>query len=746
MRCRYPAAILLLSLVWLGAAALPLPTSVASRVVAHADAPLFPPNEHFVCAGIEDVNHELIGGIYASLLFGESFEEPAAAGGVSGAWLPDGPAAGCGFATSTAAPWTGAQLQTLWGAAGCGVQNRGLGSGGISFESGRTYGGYVFARLAAGAPAPALFTAQLSVAGAPVAASALLSVEATGIWTRVDFLLTPAAGAVCALLFGGAPPPPPAQPCFNNSAVGDAGLCVICDGAFSLLLAGGGAAAGAPLELDHAYLAPGAWGTFAAAGWPTTRRDALLALTSLSGTGGSWAGGAGFGMGVNALRMGGSMADSKNYTWKRFRGPPWQRQPFNDVWGPHTSAGWGTFEFLNMCEAAELRMCTFSLWLYETPQDAADLVEYLFASADSSVWGAVRAADGHAQPYALDRVQVEVGCELNHWDPAVISQMAALAAAFNASAARSGLPAASLAFVVSGFYGFDWPGGLDSVRGMALALANFTSLDPASRLRVYWDFHLGVPGAFNPAWRGPERWPGLWHMLNNVTGVRAVFSALGVPILGQCLEEDGSTPNHGMPRALSRAVLSNRLHCMADFISQDCPADGLQVQGRNANAWDQGQLFLSQNTSWLAPHGMVSFMLGAVAAAGATTMVAVDAAGVGALDAVALRNDAGTLLAMRLVNFNDTAVAATLAFQGCALTDAAADVLTLAGGPADENTPAQPAAVAPVHSQLALGGGGNEGALTLPPFSFTTVVARCKAAGSAPRAINGTTCDLAALV
>ena len=83
---------------------------------------------------------------------------------------------------------------------------------------------------------------------------------------------------------------------------------------------------------------------------------------------------------------------------------------------------------------------------------------------------------------------------------------------------------------------------------------------------------------------------------------------------------------------------------------------------------------------------------------------------------------------------------------GCALTDAAADVLTLAGGPADENTPAQPAAVAPVHSQLALGGGGNEGALTLPPFSFTTVVARCKAAGSAPRAINGTTCDLAALV
>ena len=35
-------------------------------------------------AGIEDVNHELYGGIYAQMVFGESFEEPAGADGVSG--------------------------------------------------------------------------------------------------------------------------------------------------------------------------------------------------------------------------------------------------------------------------------------------------------------------------------------------------------------------------------------------------------------------------------------------------------------------------------------------------------------------------------------------------------------------------------------------------------------------------------------------------------------------------------------
>jgi hypothetical protein len=736
------AAALCLLATWPGSLAAPA-TPPHSSLVAHADQLLFPPNDHFVCAGIEDVNHELYGGLYAQLLYGESFEEPAEApSGVCSTWLPEAGGAGCGYATSGAAPWTGVQLQTLWGGAGCGVQNRGLGSGGLAFTSGQAYSGYVYARLAVGAPGPVQLTAQLGVAGSqsPVAAAAL-SVQPTGNWTRLEFTLTPTASAACALLYGDAPPPPPAQPCYNNTPAGDAGLCVICEGAFSLLLAGSGAGAGAPLALDQAYLAPGAWGTFTAAGWPTTRRDVALGLTSSTGTGGSLAGGSGFGLGVNALRMGGSMADSNGYTWKRFRGAPWERQPFHDVWYRYTSSGWGTFEFLNMCEAAGLRMCTFSVWANETAQDAEDLVEYLFGGASATTWGALRAQDGHPQPYALDRVQVEIGCELHHWDPQVIAQVASLAAAFNASASRLGLAPASLPFVVSGMYGWSWPGGLGSVRGMALALAGFTSLDPASRLRVYWDFHLDMPGTWEPGFQGLG-WPGLVGSLNNVTGVRDVFATLGVPILGQCLEEDGWVPNHGIPRALGRAILSNRLHCMSDFISQDCPADGLQVQGRNINGWDQGQLFISQNTSWLAPHGMASFMLGALASAGATTVVAVDAAGVGALDAVALRDQAGALLALRIVNYNDTAVAATLSFQGCVLTQGTAEVLTLSGGPSAENTPAQPTAVAPVQSQLALSGSSNAGDLLLPPFSFTTVVAHCKATGSTQRSISGTTCDI----
>ena len=41
----------------------------------------------------------------------------------------------------------------------------------------------------------------------------------------------------------------------------------------------------------------------------------------------------------------------------------------------------------------------------------------------------------------------------------------------------------------------------------------------------------------------------------------------------------------------------------------DTPANGLQVLGRNDNMWDQGALFVSQNTSYLSPCGMAQIIL-----------------------------------------------------------------------------------------------------------------------------------------
>ena len=82
------------------------------------------------------------------------------------------------------------------------------------------------------------------------------------------------------------------------------------------------------------------------------------------------------------------------------------------------------------------------------------------------------------------------------------------------------------------------------------------------------------------------------------------------------LEENGGL--HSVQRALGHARRSNRLQCLGDFIRADTPANGLQVLGRNDNRWDQGQLFISQDTTYLAPCGVAQTML--ADAAGSTAV------------------------------------------------------------------------------------------------------------------------------
>ncbi len=48
-----------------------------TRIVVHADQPGTPISRYLTGACIEDVNHEIYGGLYSQMLFGESFQEPA---------------------------------------------------------------------------------------------------------------------------------------------------------------------------------------------------------------------------------------------------------------------------------------------------------------------------------------------------------------------------------------------------------------------------------------------------------------------------------------------------------------------------------------------------------------------------------------------------------------------------------------------------------------------------------------------
>ena len=68
---------------------------------------------------------------------------------------------------------------------------------------------------------------------------------------------------------------------------------------------------------------------------------------------------------------------STGYRWKRFIGPSYTRQPYAGTWyKKFASPGWRIFEFLQMCEAADISPVV-TLNNKETTQDASDLIEYL---------------------------------------------------------------------------------------------------------------------------------------------------------------------------------------------------------------------------------------------------------------------------------------------------------------------------------------------------------------------------------
>ena len=102
-------------------------------------------------ACIEDVNHELYGGIWSQMIFGESFAEPAKeVGGCSGMWELTVKGSAQGSApVVTEAVYTGSQAQRLElisGEGSIGVNNMGLNRSGMYFAPDKEYQGYIYAK------------------------------------------------------------------------------------------------------------------------------------------------------------------------------------------------------------------------------------------------------------------------------------------------------------------------------------------------------------------------------------------------------------------------------------------------------------------------------------------------------------------------------------------------------------------------------------------------------------------------
>lgn len=112
------------------------------------------------------------------------------------------------------------------------------------------------------------------------------------------------------------------------------------------------------------------------------------------------------------------------YFWKDGIGPQSERKSYQiNLWEDIDVNSYGTDEFLQMCEALNIEplivvntgildvtcgaQIPVKLTSEEYLQDALDWMEYCNGDADTTTWGAIRAANGHPEPYNVKYWEID---------------------------------------------------------------------------------------------------------------------------------------------------------------------------------------------------------------------------------------------------------------------------------------------------------------------------------------------------
>jgi hypothetical protein len=410
--------------------------SEQATITVRVNQVLHPVSPYLTGACLEDVNHEVYGGIFSQMIFGESFQEPATNGpfgAVSDMWLPIGTGIASGKCSIEATnPFVGTQSQVitfLSGTGAVGIANQGLNRWGMSFFGGNSYTGCV--DVLAATPT-VIWVALESADGSTVYARQSLSVTSNN-WQHLNFSLTPSASAA--------------------------------GGRFSIKLEQPGS-----VNVGYAFLEPGPLGCFQ--GLPV-RKGVAQGLIN---------------QGITVLRYGGSMVNASGYRWENMVGPRDRRPPYKGTWYPYSSDGWGIPDFLNFCEAAGfLGVPDFNI--NETPQDMADFIEYA-RGPTNSVWGAQRLADGHPQPYDLK--YLELGNE-EKVDAGYFQKFQALAKAIWAEDTNITLVVGDFTYSQTITNPFSF-GGADSGITSLVAQQQILQLARQNNEPVWFDVHVWTEG------------------------------------------------------------------------------------------------------------------------------------------------------------------------------------------------------------------------------------------------------------
>ena len=386
--------------------------------------------------------------------------------------------------------------------------------------------------------------------------------------------------------------------------------------------------------------------------------------------------------GLNFVRYGGTMVNAPDYKWKNMIGPRDKRPQYNGHWYPYTSNGFGIEEFVAYCEAAGFEGA-FAINVEETPQDIANMVEYLTGAA-TTPWGKKRAANGHAKPYPLH--YIELGNEEVIWGD-LENDYKHYAERFNLLYDAIHAKNPDIKVICAAWWRPKSPNMevvFKAVNGKA----------------DYWDLHTDADEA--RAGVTVDR---------NLQIMHDLFLKWDPSTKLKCtiFEENGGL--HNMQRALGHATTLNAVRRHGDFVLTSCAANGLQALGQNDNDWDQGQVFFTPAQVW----GMPPFYSEQMAAKNHQPL-RVFSSVEDDLDVTATRNESGNELVIHTVNTSANAVRSSVDVTGFS-GRSSVRVYTLSGDPKDENTPQDPEKIAPKETTIQIT--GNKIDYSFPANSYT---------------------------
>lgn len=318
------------------------------------------------------------------------------------------------------------------------------------------------------------------------------------------------------------------------------------------------------LDLGYVFLQPGEWGRYK--GLPV-RRDVGELLEN---------------QGITVLRFGGCMANASEYRWKDMVGAPEDRRTYKGWWYTYSSFGFGIIEFLDLCDALGVAAVP-DFNSYESPEDMADFIQFATGTDDSNEWVQLRKSMGREEPYDLPYLQI--GNE-ERIDAGFASRFNAIADAIWELDSDIILIAGDFDYkeIITDPYNFT-----GSASGITTLANHKTILDNAVEhdMPVWFDIHFWSENGTQP--------------YNFINAAISLYDALK----SICPDAEFAFPvfelnaaTHDFERALCNAFAINNAERISDIIPIVCSANCLQVDGHNDNGWDQGLIFMDNDSAW----------------------------------------------------------------------------------------------------------------------------------------------------